>query len=278
MAHPQIAVFARLATENSKPTRVLAGQKTFLARTMHDIRHDPVNDEIFVTNPFSQAILVFRGDADGEEAPIRVIHGPNAKLRNNADRLDIDVVHNEIYVPNGDSVIVFPRDGNGNIAPIREIKGPKTQLRGAQAIAVDSVNNVIVTTSGNRLLIFNRTDKGDVAPRGIISGSRTGIESIGQIDAYPPKGWVAVTIAGPYAEMGIGPWGQGLVPTTAPPVAMLAGWSINDNGNVPPRWKLTAKNGLGRPRGVFFIPQHKEIAVADMRMNAVLTFHWPEIF
>ncbi|MCH8266733.1 MAG: hypothetical protein IH846_04395, partial [Acidobacteria bacterium] len=52
MAHPQIAAFARLAEENSTPTRLLAGQKTLMARTMHDIRYDEVNDELLVTNPF----------------------------------------------------------------------------------------------------------------------------------------------------------------------------------------------------------------------------------
>ena len=49
MAHPQVAAFARLAEENSTPTRLLAGQKTLMARTMHDIRYDEVNDELLVT-------------------------------------------------------------------------------------------------------------------------------------------------------------------------------------------------------------------------------------
>ena len=52
-----------------------AGQATKLSRTMHDIRYDAVHDEMLVTNPFAQAILVFRGGANGEEAPIRVIPG-----------------------------------------------------------------------------------------------------------------------------------------------------------------------------------------------------------
>ena len=112
MAHPQIAVFARLAKENSQPTRVLAGQNTLLSRTMHDIRYDAVHDEIFVNNPFAQAILVFRGSAQGEEPPIRIIQGPNTRLEGQVDRLDVDPVHNEIYIPNHEKILVFPRDGN----------------------------------------------------------------------------------------------------------------------------------------------------------------------
>ena len=57
MAHPQIAVFARLARENAAPTRLIYGQKTLLSRTMHDIRYDEIHDEIVVANPFAQALL-----------------------------------------------------------------------------------------------------------------------------------------------------------------------------------------------------------------------------
>ena len=37
-----------------------------LSRTMHDIRYSPKRDEMYVTNPFSQAVLAFRGSAAGE--------------------------------------------------------------------------------------------------------------------------------------------------------------------------------------------------------------------
>ena len=43
---------------------------------MHDIRYDEINDEIVVPVPYSEAILTFRGDADGQESPIRIIQGP----------------------------------------------------------------------------------------------------------------------------------------------------------------------------------------------------------
>jgi len=150
VAHPQIAIFARLAEENAKPTRLLAGQATRLARTMHDIRYDAVHDEIIVPNPFAQAILVFRGGADGEEAPIRIIQGPHTLLQGTGaaaggvDRLDVDPVHDEIFVPAGEKILVYPRTGNGDVPPLRIIEGPDTTLYRAQAIAVDPVHNVIV--------------------------------------------------------------------------------------------------------------------------------------
>jgi len=100
------------------PTRLIAGQTSKLSRTMHDIRYDEIHDhdEIVVSNPFAQAILTFRGDADGEEAPIRIIQGPKTQLED-PDRLEVDPVHNEIFVPNNrDSILVFRRDAQGDVA------------------------------------------------------------------------------------------------------------------------------------------------------------------
>ena len=52
--------------------------------------------------------------------------------------------------------------------------------------------------------------------------------------------------------------------------------SINDNGDVPPRWKIV--NRLKKPRGVVIDPKHKELIVADMTLNSVLTYSLPEMF
>src|SRR3990167_3667095 len=155
------------------PKRVISGQGTKLSRTMHDIRYNEVHDEIYVGNPFADAILTFRGGASGEEAPIRVIQGP--RTQGGTSRLDVDSIHNEIFVPSGNSVRVFSREANGDVPPIRVIRGPDTQLKNAGSIAVDPLNNLIVVGSNNtlkptpenngQLWIFNRTDNGNVKPR-----------------------------------------------------------------------------------------------------------------
>ena len=38
------------------------------------------------------------------------------------------------------------------------------------------------------------------------------------------------------------------------------------------------KSQLKKPRGVALDPKHKELIVADMTLNAVLTYSFPEIF
>ena len=90
---------------------------------MHAIAYDEIHDEIYVTQQFGQGILVFRGAATGEEPPVRVINGSKTQLIA-PDRLAVDPVHDEIYVPEGVKLLVYPRTANGNVAPIRVITGP----------------------------------------------------------------------------------------------------------------------------------------------------------
>src|SRR5580704_18941748 len=79
--HPQIAAFPRLGLDNTPPVRSLEGQKTLISRTMHGFAYDEPRDEIVVTSPLAQAVLIFRGGANGEEAPIRVIQGPHTQIQ-----------------------------------------------------------------------------------------------------------------------------------------------------------------------------------------------------
>jgi len=256
---------------------------------MHDIRYDAVHDEVFVTNPFAQAVLVFRGSANGDEAPIRVIQGPRTQLKGSlyagVDRLDVDPIHNEIFVPVRDAILVFPREAKGDVAPIRVIKGPNTGIQSTQTVAVDAVHNLMVVgdtgaggdparnrlgvmtvsreeqssqprDSRGSLRIFNRTDNGNIKPIRAIGGPKAGISSLTQLQVSSPQGWIVMTGSG-----------------------MVGIWSVFDDGNVPPRWKLDGpKSTLIRPRGVALNPRNKELYVVDMRLNAVLTYSFPELY
>src|SRR5207248_1233915 len=87
--------------------RVIYGQASKLSRTMHAIRYNAARDEFYVGNPFAQAVLTFRGAANGQEPPIRIIQGPKTTL-NTPDTLEVDPVHEELLVPEDERVIVFP--------------------------------------------------------------------------------------------------------------------------------------------------------------------------
>ena len=249
---------------------------------MHDVRYDAVHDEIVVPVPYAEAILTFRGGADGQEGPIRIIQGP--KTGSIGSRLDVDPIHNEIFTYDGNSVLVYPREANGDVAPIRVIKGPDTQLKSPYGIAVDPVNNVLVIglnssfgskepISGTRdhekgaILVFNRTDSGNVKPRGVVRGPKSGIIRINQMQLYPQRKLIVAAMPGINDDM-------------EPEGAFLGVWNQDDNGDVPPRYKIPVgdRTKLKKPFGVVLDPKNKEVIISDMRNQGILVFSMPEIF
>ena len=261
-----------MADAGAQPTRKIEGQKTLLGRTMHAIAYDEIHDEFIVPQQFAQGILTFRGSANGEEPPIRVISGSQTQLEA-PDRLGLDPVHNEIFVPEEDHVLVFSREANGNAAPIRVLKGPDTML-GASAVAVDPVHDLLIVgggsrRSGTKLLIFDRTASGNAKPKRVIGGPKSMLTSLGgPFTVYPPTGRLIVSI-------------RGAVDTgeLASDESFVGVWSINDNGDVPPRWTIGGPKGvLQMVRGVALNPKNKELIVTDKRLNAILTFYFPELF
>jgi len=274
VAHPQIAIFARLADGGAKPVRKVEGQGSMLGRTMHGIVYDPIHDEFTVPQQFAQAILTYRGDVDGESPPVRIIQGPHTQL-DAPEHVEVDVVHNEIFVPTrDDGVLVFSRGAQGDVAPIRSLKGPDTMLSGDNVLAVDPVHGLLLVGGEagrhqTRLLIFNRTDSGNTKPKAVIGGPKSHLNGFGgPLAVYPPKREIIVSVrgTGPSAEL-------------SSDEAYVGVWSIDDNGDVPPKWTIGGPKGILRmPRGIALDVAHGNMMVSDKRLNAVLTFHFPELF
>jgi hypothetical protein len=263
-----------LATENSKADRVIAGQETLLSRTMHGISYDEVHDLFLVPNPFAQAVLMFKGDANGQDKPLRVLQGPKTMMMK-PDAIAVDGQNSEIYIPDIPGILVFPEDGNGNVAPARTIASPNWKSGGG--VAIDAVHNLLIVPGSygkgkdrkSAIMIFNRTDKGAAEPKAVIGGPKSlGEYSLGRCVVYAPKGMFVCT-----ATTGVG---QGEV---EPKGTFLGVWSINDNGDVPPRLKIEgSKIQMKRPMGITLNPKNREVIVSDMRLNSVLTYSVPEMF
>jgi DNA-binding beta-propeller fold protein YncE len=232
---------------------------------MHDIRYNAVSDEIVVPNPFGGAILTFRGGANGQEAPIRVLQGPHTQL-GGPQRLDIDTVHNELFVPGGGGILVYPLNASGDVPPKRILRGRDTQI-GGQSLAVDPINNVLaVTGRDDSILIFDREASGNTKPLRIIRGPNAQIDRINQMQIYPAGKLIIVAMPG---EQGI----------MEPPRVFVGMWSEDDDGDVAPKWTITGKQTtLKKPFSVAINPEHKEIYVTDMRLNGLMTFFVPEVF
>jgi hypothetical protein len=221
---------------------------------MHAIHYNEVRDEIVVPNQFAQAILTFRGGASGEEPPVRIIQGDRTQLEGSSGVV-IDTKNNEIIMER----YVFPIDANGNVPPSRTLP--------FSVAAVDTDNDLYISTrggsAGTELRIFDRNSNSD-QPLRVITGSRTMLINPSRIRVH--NGWIVVAHDG--------------VQTDNPNNLSFVGiWSVNDEGNVPPRWTYGGPHEmLDKPRGVDVDAQHQAIIVTDKTLNAVLSYHAPEIF
>jgi DNA-binding beta-propeller fold protein YncE len=275
VAHPRIAAFARTADKNAAPVRAIEGSKTHLNRTVHAIYYDEIHDEIVVPSDIGQAFLTFRGNATGDEAPIRVIQGPHTQIRK-PSKLSVDPVNDEIFTFSGNTVMFFDRKANGDVPPKRILS---VQGLNANNAAVDTVHNLLVVSGGNRIWIFDRTAEGNAQPRAVIGGGPKSGLLVGQgMTLYPPAGKIIVNVPGVREddrEEGDAFSPEGL----ASDKSYTAIWSIYDNGDVPPQWTIGGPKGhLRQPRGVTLDPKNKTIIVSDKFLNGVLTYSFPELF
>jgi DNA-binding beta-propeller fold protein YncE len=270
VAQPRIAAYSTSDDKNVVPRRIIEGQNTRLNRTVHSIAYDELHDEIVVQSNIGQAVVTYRGGANGDEAPLRVIQGPKTLLRD-PQTLFVDPVHNEIFVFNmgtDDTMLVFDRLANGDVAPKRVLKSPGAV---AGIGAADPARDLIfISGRGNGILVYNRTAEGNTPPlRTIGGGPISGLRSPGRIVLHPPTRSIIVTSGG----------GGGRDPVTHEPVptSWVGVWSEDDEGDVPPRYTI-AKGHLYIPRGLTIDPKKKTVIVSDKYLNAVLTFSLPEIF
>jgi hypothetical protein len=289
MGHSQIAAFARLANGNVKPTRTIFGQNTEITRNIHGFSYDPVKDEIVVTQFHSQAIMTFRGGANGDEAPIRVLHGPDVKIAN-TDKVTIDATHRETFVPVIGAIMVFPSDADGNVAPLRILKGPDTQIspKGSlpPAVALDPIHDLMFVGQGGRFLIFSRTDSGNVKPRAVLRAPKNA--TLGAPYIYAEGGLLFAAVKPRETDAP----GAGEAALAAGVVGnenynqysektYMGVWSVNDTGDTPPRWTIA-----GPPHGIMRDPvgtvvvdaKRQDVFIPDRYTNSILIYHVPEIF
>src|SRR5262245_12309587 len=254
---------------------------------MHGIFYDPRHDEIVVPVALGGAVLTLPGGATGGEPPLRILQGPKTGLVQ-PDTLYVDVEHDEMIVDSGDdSVLVFRRTASGDEAPIRRIGGPRTKINNIYGMSVDSVRNLIVIgnrveSGGSRrsvdgILIFDRMANGDAAPLRSIGGPKTGILKIRQVVVDDARGQIFVTVKNnvefyEFADARPTPWDPDKT-------GFIGVWSVNDDGDVPPRGVIKGPaSGLVWPAGVAINPASHEVYTIDSVSNALFAFRMPEFF
>ncbi len=274
---------------------------------MHGLAFDPVHDELIVPVALSGAVMVFKGDARGNEAPIRIIQGSHTGLIR-PQTVEVDPVNNEIVAADSSSraILVFDRLANGDVTPKRKIGGLKTDFRDIVGVAVDPVANVIIAANRsaggpNGIYMFDRLANGDVAPVRHIGGNNTGVLGrFRQLKVDPERGMIYVAVqafrrqmATPQKEADLYTNEKALAALRAQvkkedddPVdqegggdtaGFIGAWSVTDDGDVPPRLMIrgpaTRANGFG---GVAINPADGE--VYGVGSNAVMTYLVPKFF
>jgi hypothetical protein len=306
---PRISAFARLANGNVAPQRIIEGQETSLSRTMHGIAYDPIHDEIIIPVALSGALLVFRGDARGNEPPVRVIQGLSTRLIR-PHTANVDPVNGEILAgdPSARAIIVFDRLANGNAKPKRVITGSKTGFREIVGVAADHVTDVIVVASRapggpSGLFVFDRLADGDVAPKRTIAGPLTGalgrfrqlaidpergkiylaVQALRSQEPTPQKAADLYTNEASLKKLRAREAREQAAPAITIPRLLQAGfigvWNIDDRGNVPPRMIIrgpeTRSVGFA---GVAFNPAGGEVYGVSGNLNGFLTYLVPQFF
>jgi DNA-binding beta-propeller fold protein YncE len=264
-------VFARQATGQVAPLRVLEGQKTGLSRSLHGVYVDIPNDEVVIPSNVAGAILVFGRTQSGNTPPKRIIQGVHTHL-NSPQGVAVDDKNNELIVSNDTrmSILVFDRLANGDMAPKREIFGPKTGISNPQGIVVDPVHDeIILSDEGGKgkekpppmMRVFRRTDSGDVAPIRVISGPKTGFIRPRQIQLDTERDELVVADRGLIQEF---------IYTTP---GFLAVWNRTDSGDVAPKKLIRGtQSQLTSPRSVYVDMKNGEYGAGDTNSHSITVY------
>ena len=149
---PSITVYAKDASGDAAPIRVIQGPKTGLDWPTAIAVH-PDRGELFVANDTADTVTVYRTTDNGDVAPIRVLKGPKSMIKNPTG-VALDLANNELWVANfgSHSATVFPVDANGDPTPKRIIRSgranePAPMLGNPHTLAYDSKRDEILVSN-----------------------------------------------------------------------------------------------------------------------------------
>jgi DNA-binding beta-propeller fold protein YncE len=146
---PTITVYARTASGDTAPVRVIEGARTRL-NWPTGIAVDSDRGELYVTNDTDHSILVFAVAAAGDAAPLRVLKGPKTGLKNPTG-IALDKKNGELWVANfgGHTATAYRMTAQGDVAPLRTIRAapdgtPSLMIGNPGAVAYDTKREQIL--------------------------------------------------------------------------------------------------------------------------------------
>jgi DNA-binding beta-propeller fold protein YncE len=146
---PAITVYAKNASGDAGPVRVIEGPKTGL-NWPTGIAVEPESGDIYVTNDTTDSILVFAANASGDVAPRRILRGPKTGLKNPTG-LALDLKNRELWVANfgAHTATAYPLNAQGDVAPLRTVRAategtPSLMIGNPGAVAFDTTREEIL--------------------------------------------------------------------------------------------------------------------------------------
>jgi hypothetical protein len=190
--------------------------------------------------------------------------------------MTVDPVHGEYFIPAGegsDAVLVFDRLAQGDVAPKRVLDPPNAGLGGIPSI--DWEHDLLLIQGRDGIRIYDRSASGDAAPLRVITGGpKSGTQQLGSPVWIPgTRNFIATA-----RKFGAPPKDRSKplnYQTTEDAQSFIAMWSIDDDGDVPPRYTI-GHDIFKELRNLTVNPNHKEIMAADKTANDVKTWEFPE--
>jgi DNA-binding beta-propeller fold protein YncE len=266
-----MVVFPYDAHGNVGPKRLL-----WVSHGAWDVALNTERRELAISIQNSDAVAVYRLEAEGVEPPLRSIQGPQTGMAD-PHGIEFDARNGEIVVTNhgnardltltrwiagrstdaggggafrDPSITVYAATAVGDVAPLRTIAGRRSGLRWPMGTDVDAAHDEIAVANNgsSSVLIFGRTDTGDAAPLRVLAGPRTGIDRP-----------MAVTIDEEHDELWVANFGEH--------TALV--FDRTAKGNVPP--KRVVRNapegaptcGFGNPMAVAYDSKRQQILVPN---------------
>jgi DNA-binding beta-propeller fold protein YncE len=191
----RMEVFPYGVEGNIKPKRVLS-----VPHGAWGVSFNRARNEVAISIEHMNSVVVYRRDAAGAEAPLRVLRGPETELAD-PHGIIVDPGHGEMLVANHGnyapltreeeeeqgglkgghfampSVNSYAVEAKGDDKPARKIQGAQTQLNWPMGLSLDAVHDEVAVANygSNSVLVFRRNANGDATPVRVIRGDRTGI-------------------------------------------------------------------------------------------------------
>ena len=191
----RMEVFPYGVEGNIKPKRVLS-----VPHGAWGVAFNGARKEVAVSIEHPNTVVVYRREASGSEAPLRVLRGPETELAD-PHGIVVDTGHDEMLVANHGnwapltreeeeaqgglkgghfalpSINTYAMEAKGDDKPTRKIQGAQTQLNWPMGLGLDAMHDEIAVANygTNSILVFRRDANGNTAPLRVIKGERTGV-------------------------------------------------------------------------------------------------------